>query len=529
LPRCASSQWRPTAPLPLARHRRPIRSFKFNDAEALRILSKGSQTVAPPSRLPTGHPYAWVAGRGPQDIQAAECPAWLLAQLQAPPQEDQEKIPVPALPAISDVSTSTRARAYLLKCEPCNPLPDHPMDASTHHLKIATALVVGFALPLETAVGLIREWDQAGNPSPWAESEIRRKCQEAVAHSTKPLGYLLQQPDPKPIKMNTSNNNAASTGTQAVARRFRDIEAKAMEWLWPGWLPLGKLAVLDGDPGLGKSTMLLDLAARISNHGLMPDGKIGIAGAVIVMSAEDAADDTIRPRLEAAGANLDRVIDLSHVIVNGEERPIEVPKDLPLIASKIKEHKARLLIVDPLMAFLCGADANKDQEIRRVLYKFSKISEKYRCATIAMRHLNKSGTGKAIYRGNSSIGVIGHSRTGLIVAVDPVGDVCRVDWCGTSPYTADELVSQRSEEEKATQQAAQSKVQQAVAILELLLQENSGQIEIRPAKSELSAAGLSGSTIDRAVKTLGLTVQYLTEADGSRRYFWLSHTQATVT
>jgi archaellum biogenesis ATPase FlaH len=431
------------------------------------------------------------------------------------------------------------------------------MDASTHHLKIATALVVGFALPLETAVGLIHEWDQAGNPSPWAESEIRRKCQEAAAHSTKPLGYLLQQPDPKPIKMNTSNNNAASTGTQAVARRFRDIEAKAMEWLWPGWLPLGKLAVLDGDPGLGKSTMLLDLAARISNHGLMPDGKIGIAGTVIVMSAEDAADDTIRPRLEAAGANLDRVIDLSHVIVNGEERPIEVPKDLPLIASKIREHEARLLIVDPLMAFLCGADANKDQEIRRVLYKFSKISEKYRCATIAMRHLNKSGAGKAIYRGNSSIGVIGHSRTGLIVAVDPddehkrvlaaskvnngpkpqalryvldpVGDVCRVGWCGTSPYSADELVSQRTEEEKATQQAAQSKVQQAVAILELLLQENSGQIEIRPAKSELSAAGLSGSTIDRAVKTLGLTVQYLTEANGSRRYFWLSHTQATVT
>jgi hypothetical protein len=105
------------------------------------------------------------------------------------------------------------------------------MDASTLHLKIATALVVGFSLPLETAVGLIRELDQAGNPSPWAESEIRRKCQEAVAHSTKPLGYLLQQPDPKPIKMNTSNNTTTSIVTQAVTRRFKDIEAKAMEWL----------------------------------------------------------------------------------------------------------------------------------------------------------------------------------------------------------------------------------------------------------------------------------------------------------
>jgi hypothetical protein len=311
-----------------------------------------------------------------------------------------------------------------------------------------------------------------------------------------------------------------------------------------------------GERNIGKSALPAD------GRGLMPDGKIGIAGSVIVMNAEDAADDTIRPRLEAAGANLDRIIDLSHVIVNGEERPIEMPMDLPLIALKIREHEARLLIVDPLMAFLCGADAIKDQEVRRVLYKFSKISEKYRCATIAMRHLNKSGTGKAIYRGNSSIGVIGHSRTGLIVAVDPddnhkrvlaaskvnngplpqaqryalepVGDVCRVGWCGPSPYTADELVSQRTEEEKATQQAAQSKVQQAVAILELLLQENNGQVEIRAAKSELAAAGLSGSTVDRAVKSLDLTVHYITdhyitEANGQRRYFWLSRTASPLT
>ncbi len=82
--------------------------------------------------------------------------------------------------------------------------------------------------------------------------------------------------------------------------------------------------MLDGDPGLGKSTMLLDLAARVSNAGIMPDNSIGASGTVIVMSAEDAVDDTIRPRLEAAGANLQRVIDLSHVRDRGEERPIEV-------------------------------------------------------------------------------------------------------------------------------------------------------------------------------------------------------------
>jgi RecA-family ATPase len=74
----------------------------------------------------------------------------------------------------------------------------------------------------------------------------------------------------------------------------------------------------------------------------------------------------------------------------GEERPDEIPGDLPLIAQKIKDHDARLFIIDPLFVFLYGADANKDQEIRRVLYKLSKIVEKYHCAVVCMRHLNKA-------------------------------------------------------------------------------------------------------------------------------------------
>ena len=128
-------------------------------------------------------------------------------------------------------------------------------------------------------------------------------------------------------------------------------------------------------PRRGGKKGLLDLAARVSNIGIMPDNSQGASGTVIVLSAEDGAEDTIKPRLEAAGANENRLVDLSHVTIRGEERPVEIPADLPLIARKIKEHDARLLIIDPLMAFLCGADANKDQEVRRVLYKLSKIAE----------------------------------------------------------------------------------------------------------------------------------------------------------
>jgi AAA domain len=86
--------------------------------------------------------------------------------------------------------------------------------------------------------------------------------------------------------------------------------------------------------------------------------------------------------------------------VGDKQRPPEIPADLELIESVIKEHKAKLVIIEPLAAFLAGPDANKDQEIRRVLYKLSKIAERNNCTIIVLRHLNKSGGGKAIYRGD---------------------------------------------------------------------------------------------------------------------------------
>src|SRR4051794_32180260 len=88
---------------------------------------------------------------------------------------------------------------------------------------------------------------------------------------------------------------------------FDKIEAKDVEWLWKGFLPRGKLSLLDGDPGLGKSTVLLDIAARVSAHGVMPDQTQVETGNVMLMSAEDDPDDTIKPRLTLAGANMQRV------------------------------------------------------------------------------------------------------------------------------------------------------------------------------------------------------------------------------
>lgn len=100
---------------------------------------------------------------------------------------------------------------------------------------------------------------------------------------------------------------------EAHVRPMSDVAVRPVEWLWPRWIPLGKVTILDGDPGMGKSTLLLDLAARLSRDGLMPDGAVGRVGSSLILSAEDGEADTIKPRLEAAGGVAERLFTLPAV------------------------------------------------------------------------------------------------------------------------------------------------------------------------------------------------------------------------
>jgi RecA-family ATPase len=168
-----------------------------------------------------------------------------------------------------------------------------------------------------------------------------------------------------------------------------EVQPELVEWLWPGRLPLGKLAVLDGDPGLGKSVITLDLAARVSAGLEFPDsGRCGPAG-VVLLSAEDGLADTIRPRLDAAGADTERVVALSTVAeAKGGERVMSLTKDLSVIERAIERVGAALVVVDPLMAFLSEkTDAHKDQDIRRALAPLSVLAERARASVLIVRHL----------------------------------------------------------------------------------------------------------------------------------------------
>jgi hypothetical protein len=193
-----------------------------------------------------------------------------------------------------------------------------------------------------------------------------------------------------------------------------EVQMEPISWLWEPYIALGKLTVLDGDPELGKSTLCFDLAARVTTGYQMPNGGVGIAPSnVIILSAEDAADDTIVPRLTAAGADLDRV----HILRRNPHTELTLPDDIDKVRDATRILGAKFIIIDPLMAYLSPeVNAHRDQHVRRALAHFSALAEEFNCAVVVIRHLTKDDKGKAMYRGGGSIGISGAARSVLLVA-----------------------------------------------------------------------------------------------------------------
>ncbi len=140
---------------------------------------------------------------------------------------------------------------------------------------------------------------------------------------------------------------------------------------------------------------------------------------VVILSAEDDLSDTIRPRLEAAGADLARIVALT-AVNTGDNTRLPMLSDLDAIKHAIAQVNARLVIIDPLMAYLSSKiDSYRDQDIRRSLAPLAALAAETGVAVLVIRHLNKNGSGNALYRGGGSIGIIGAARSGLLVAKDP--------------------------------------------------------------------------------------------------------------
>lgn len=193
-----------------------------------------------------------------------------------------------------------------------------------------------------------------------------------------------------------------------------DVESRPVKWLWPGYVPLGKITVIAGAPGLGKSLLTLMLASMVTRAG----------ADVLLLSGEDDPADTIKPRLEAAQANEARVflVDARECTDNGLIVPsvVQLPGDAYSIGAYVKTLDAKLVIVDPVAAFLDGDhSAYREQEVRGALAPLKQVAEDYRCAVVLVMHLNKGEGADPLRRIANSGAFTALARSVLVFGADP--------------------------------------------------------------------------------------------------------------
>ena len=340
---------------------------------------------------------------------------------------------------------------------------------------------------------------------------------------------------------------------QLVTRQLSQIVTQPVSWLWPGRVPRGKVTMLAGDPGLGKSFVTMDLAARVTVGAAMPDGSYSTPrtpGTVLVLSAEDDAADTIRPRIEKAGGDPSRVL-----VVDGVRRAdgatlecgegVRLDINMPAVEAQLASmDRPMLVIIDPISAYLGEKDGNSNAHIRALLAELARLAAAYGPAIVCVSHLNKNGTGKAVYRMIGSLAFTAAARIAWQVSVDPEDSSRRlllllksnldavqtglsfevkdgrVEWSDTPvAMTASSL------EDGAT--AAGLGVRgngprpgepEAVTFLRDLLRPAP-----RPAVEALrlaTEAGLSRISVKRAKQTLGITSRRVSQPGGGGQWVW---------
>ncbi len=310
-------------------------------------------------------------------------------------------------------------------------------------------------------------------------------------------------------------------------------------WCWPGRIPLQSITILDGDPGSGKSAVTYDLAARITSGRPMPACSEAMPpGGVVLLQAEDSLAGTVVPNLQTAGADLTRV----RLYDNDRfaDRPFTLPGDLPLVEAAVTDVHAKLVVIDPLAAFI-ETNAKSDVAIRRVLGPLAAFAERHDLAVVLVRHLTKAAARNSLHVGVGSIGIIAAARSALVVGHDPSSDnkhqhilalnksnladaesLCyrtikhsdasiAVEWLGSSKFSAADITAA---EAKAEEQTA---LREAMQVLYSILAD--GGVSANEVVRVARAACVTERTLKRAKKELRVKSTKKGSGQGSE-WFW---------
>ena len=313
--------------------------------------------------------------------------------------------------------------------------------------------------------------------------------------------------------------------------RMSDVELTPVEWLWKPYLPFGKLSVLQGNPGEGKTYFAMHLAAACTNGKLLPNMERMEPFNVIYQTAEDGLGDTVKPRLIEAGADLDRVlvIDDSEVQLTLSDERIE---------KAIIENNARLVIIDPIQAYLgADVDMNRANEVRPIFMRLGQVAQRTGCAILLIGHLNKAAGMQSLQRGLGSIDIAAAVRSVLFIGKlkhDPtmriltheksslappgvslafsLGDEGGFRWVGEYDITADEMLS-------GIEPQRETKTQQAKDLICTLLA-GGKQVFSEDIDKAALERGIPGRTVRDAKRELGDALKSKI-VEGRKKVFWM--------
>jgi hypothetical protein len=197
-----------------------------------------------------------------------------------------------------------------------------------------------------------------------------------------------------------------------------DVAPEPVEWFWPSRIARGKLALVVGEAGVGKTTVSLDVTARMTVGADWPDGGRAPDGPVLLLTSEDGLADTMRPIIDRQGGDACRVYVLKAVRAEGADRPFTLEHDLPVLETAIRKTGARTAIISPLSAYLGNKDSYKDAEIRSILTPLAELAERLRVAVVGIMHLTKAQQARLLNRVQSSVAFVGQARTVLVIGED---------------------------------------------------------------------------------------------------------------
>ena len=220
-----------------------------------------------------------------------------------------------------------------------------------------------------------------------------------------------------------NKKNTRKKGCFPMYRKISDIEPKPINWLWEDYMAKGAITLITGEPELGKSQITLNMSAIVTTGGIWPDNrkKQCKVGNVILISAEDSLEHTIRTRLEANSANMDKIYHLDGIgDYNSGNKLFNLKSNLNELETMINQIEGvSLIVIDPLSAFIAGVDSYKNTDVRSMLAPLSKLAEKYDIAIVGVEHPPKSSNGKAINQVGGSKAFIAAARSAYLVSKDP--------------------------------------------------------------------------------------------------------------